>query len=133
MDRAAPPTSAEIEAVVRAYLGRLARRYLPLVAGAVVLLLIVVVTPPPLRPAFAGLRPRPAVTRRPFVAAMPFTPNGPRINRRAGGGRLRGWVIGRRDRAENADRRPRTRQRRPSSSNAARTTLNSPPVSSATA
>lgn len=45
MDRAAPPTSAEIEAVVRAYLGRLARRYLPLLAGAVVLLLIVVLVP----------------------------------------------------------------------------------------
>ena len=45
MDRAAPPTNAEIEAVVRAYLGRLARRYLPLLAGAVVLLLIVVLVP----------------------------------------------------------------------------------------
>jgi len=45
MDRAAPPTQAEIEAVVRAYLGRVARRYLPLLAGAVVLLLIVVFVP----------------------------------------------------------------------------------------
>src|SRR3954469_17427099 len=45
MDRAAPPTNAEIEAVVRAYLGRVARRYLPLLAGVVVLLLIVVLVP----------------------------------------------------------------------------------------
>src|SRR3954468_786261 len=45
MDPQTPPTNAEIEAVVRAYLGRVARRYLPLVAGAVVLLLIVVLVP----------------------------------------------------------------------------------------
>jgi hypothetical protein len=45
MDRAAPPNQAEIEAVVRAYLARIARRYLPLLAGAVTLLLIVIFVP----------------------------------------------------------------------------------------
>src|SRR4051794_23155802 len=45
MDPVSPPTHAEIEAVVRAYLGRVARRYLPLLAGAVVLVLIVVLVP----------------------------------------------------------------------------------------
>src|SRR5206468_7543876 len=45
MERATPPSNAEIEAVVRAYLGRVARRYLPLLAGVVVLLLIVVLVP----------------------------------------------------------------------------------------
>src|SRR4051795_9305917 len=45
MDPQTPPSNAEIEAVVRAYLGRVARRYLPLLAGVVVLLLIVVLVP----------------------------------------------------------------------------------------
>jgi hypothetical protein len=45
MDRAAPPSQAEIEAVVRAYLSRIARRYLPVLAGVVALLLIVIFVP----------------------------------------------------------------------------------------
>jgi len=59
MDGAGAPTQQQIEAAVRAYLARVARRYLPLLVAAVVLVVIVLTVPTATQqrqsPAFNGL------------------------------------------------------------------------------